>query len=577
MSMDPFFNNEPGLSPDLTDATHPNPMFDFLTGFVPRKLKDLFKWAEYLAFNSAHIYATTKKFGEYPITKLKFDTDNKELEERHRALHEDYLDTKGFLTKVSFDKFLYGNCFVSIYEPRIRWLKCDGCGTRTNIEYLQYEYVFDRVLFKFTCPVKSCKRKCQVRPSDEKLLDPTEINLIRWDPKLMDIKHNPVTGHAAYYYTIPASLVQDMKKGDRTILDHMPLEFLICAQKKVPFKFAKDSLYHLKVPGPAGVEVQWGLPPITSAIKLFLFAATLRKANEAIALEHIVPMRVLYPQASDQMGSPVEKINLSQWKSEIQNNYKQYRRDPLHVMLAPVPVGVQDIGGQGRALLTFSEVQEAEKNIMLSMGVPPEFLLGGLGQNSGEVTLRMLENQLQTHVDDLNKLVSWISRKVTVFLEYGAVPTAMEDFKVLDDIELKQLLVKVWEAGKLDDAHVFEALNLEPSLVRERLKQEALDNARHQQETQVEIQKMQNSLSQQAQQKANAGGGLQYNVQAITQMAQQQAQQLSSMDVGTRRSELHAMQASDPVMYACTVQALEQITTSQEQSAKTQMAQGGAS
>lgn len=24
--------------------SHPNPMFDFLSGFVPRKLKDLFRW-----------------------------------------------------------------------------------------------------------------------------------------------------------------------------------------------------------------------------------------------------------------------------------------------------------------------------------------------------------------------------------------------------------------------------------------------------------------------------------------------------------------------------------------------------
>lgn len=566
----------PGDSPLFpTDASHPNPMFDFLTGFVPRKLKDLFKWAEYLAFSSAHVYAVVKKFGEYPITHLAYDTDNVAEEERHREMFETHLNIKGFLTKVSFDKFLYGNCFVSLYEPRKRWLECSYCGTRTDIEHINYEYIFDRVLFKFKCPVKKCGKTCQVRPKDEKLRDAREINLIRWDPKLIDIKHNPITGHSSYYYTIPQWLVQDVRKGDRTILDHLPIEFLLCIQKKTPFKFAKDALYHLKVPGPAGVEAHWGFPPITAAIKLFLFAATLRKANEAIALEHIVPFRVLYPQASSNAGDPVSQINLAQWRAELEQNYRRYRKDPLHVMLAPIPVGVQDIGGQGRALLTITEVQEAEKNIVLSMGVPPEFLLGGLGNNKGEITLRMLENQLQTHVEDLNKLVAWVSRKVCAFMDYKHVSTRMADFKMLDDTELKQFMFQLWSAGKLDDARIFESLDINPKVTRERRKQEAIDETRLQMETKAEIDKLQNSLSAQAAQKAMMGAGLNYNIQAIIQAAQQQASQLGGLDEGSRKSALAEMQSTDPVMYAVVVQQLEQITTAQEAQARTQVRQGG--
>lgn len=571
MTMDPMANLAPGDSVFPTDATHPNPMFDFLTGFVPRKLKDLFKWAEYLAFSSAHIYAVIKKFGEYPITKLVFDTDNTELETKHRELYEKHLNLKGFLTKVSFDKFLYGNSFISIYEPRKRWLQCSHCGTRTDIHYVNYEYIFDRVLFKFKCPVKRCGKVSQVRPLDEKLKDPSEINLIRWDPKLMDIKHNPITGHSTYYYTIPQWLVQDVKKGDRTILDHLPVEFLVCMQKKLPFKFAKDSLYHLKVPGPAGVEAHWGFPPITAAIKLFLFAATLRKANEAIALEHIVPMRVLYPQAASAAGDPISQINLAQWRSELEQNYRRFRRDPLHVMIAPVPVGVQDVGGQGRALMVGPEIKDAEQNIMLSYGVPPEFLMGGLGTNKGEITLRMLENQLQTHIDDLNQLISWLSRKISVFLEYEKVGTKMADFKMLDDIEMKQLLMQIWQTGKLDDGRLFEAMDIDPKLTRERRKQEAIDETRLQQETQAEVAKLQNSLSQQAQQKAQQGAGLNYNIQAIVQAAQQQASQLGGLDEGSRKSALAEMQSTDPVMYAVVVQQLEQITTAQEAQARAQV------
>jgi hypothetical protein len=573
MSMDPFSGAEGSIYP--TDATHPNPMFDFLTGFVPRKLKDLFKWAEFLAYSSAHVYAVIKKFGEYPITKLEYTTNNDAAEQRHKELFEVHLPLKGFCTTISFDKHLYGNGFISIYEPIKRWLVCPSCTVKTDIQYVAYEYNPDRVLFKFRCPNKKCQKTAQVRPTDEKLKDASKINLIRWDPKLMDIKHNPVTGHSTYYYTLPPDLIQDVRKGDRTILDHLPLEFLTCVQKKTTFKFGPDALYHLKVPGPAGVQAHWGFPPITAAIKLFLFAATLRKANEAIAMEHIVPMRILYPQASSVAGDPISQINLAQWRHEIEENYRRFRRDPLHVMIAPVPVGVQDVGGQGRALLTIQEVQEAEKNIMLSMGVPPEFLLGGLGTNKGEITLRMIENQLQTHIEDLNKMVAWIERKVSAFLGYDSIPTRLADFKMLDDSERKQFLLELWKAGKLGDGKVMETVDLDARDAREERKQEAIDETRMQMEMQSEVSKLQNSLAAQAQQKATMGAGLSYNVQAIVQAAQQQAQQLSGMDEGSRKSALAEMQSTDPVMYAVTVQQLEQITTSQEAQARAQTRQAG--
>lgn len=573
--MDPLFGTGAGNPLFPGDATHPNPMFDFLTGFVPRKLKDLFKWAEFLAYSSAHVYAVIKKFGEYPITTLVYDTKNPGEEALHKQLFETHLDLKGFLTKVSFDKFLYGNCFVSIYEPRKRWLVCPTCKTKTDIQYVNYEYLFDRVLYKFKCPEKKCNRTCMVRPEDESLRDASQVNLIRWDPKLMDIKHNPITGHSSYYYTIPQWLIQDVKKGDRTILDYLPIEFLICIQKKTTFRFGADTLYHLKVPGPAGVEAHWGFPPITAAIKLFLFVATLRKANEAIALEHIVPMRVLYPQAASQAGDPVSQVNLARWQAELEQGVKDFRKDPLAVKFSPVPIGVQDIGGQGRSLMTISEVQEAEKNIILSMGVPPEFLTGGLGNNKGEITLRMLENQLQTHIEDLNKLVAWLERRLSTFLCYQSVPTRMADFKLLDDMEQKQMLFSLWQAGKLDDSRMFESLDIDPKLTRERRKQETIDETRMQMETQAAVQKLQSSLAAQAQQKAMQGQGTSYNIQAVVQAAQEHAMQLGSLDEGMRKSELASLQSSDPVMYACVVQQLEQINTSQEAQARSQVRQGG--
>jgi len=72
-------------------AAHSNPMFDYLTGFVPRKLKDLFKWAEYLGFHSAHVYGVVRKFGEYPITRFIYESTSEEEKTRHKKLFEENL------------------------------------------------------------------------------------------------------------------------------------------------------------------------------------------------------------------------------------------------------------------------------------------------------------------------------------------------------------------------------------------------------------------------------------------------------------------------------------------------------
>lgn len=558
------------LSP--RDAAHPNPMFDFLTGFIPRRLKDLFRWAEYLAYSSAHIYAVIKKFGEYPITRFIYETESDKEKERHKEFFERHARVKGFLTKVSFDKFLYGNVFVSMYEPFKRYLKCTHCKSRHAADIVEWTYDPDRVLFKFQCPEPRCKAQVSCRPDDQKLLDPSRITLIRWDPKAIDIEHNPVTNQSIYYYNIPEWLRTAVRRGARNMVNTMPYELLLAMKKDKVFKFAPDQLYHLRVPGPSGVEEQWGFPPITSAIKLFLFAATLRKANEAIAMEHITPMRVLYPQANGQNGDPISNMNLGLWKDEVERNYRRFRRDPLHVMISPTPIGVEDIGGNGRALLTLGEVQEAEKNIVLSLGVPMEFITGGLGQVRGEITLRQIENQLQTHIEDLNDLIQWIENKASRFLNYKSIKVRLADFKMIDDVENKQMLFSLWQAKKVSDTRMAEALNLDLEAERKQMMEDQLADARMQMKLQVLMDKLQNSLSSKAQQQAAAsqGGAPQYDQQQMRAAAEQTAQPLMQLDEGSRQSRLIELEKEDWPMYCMVRDVMEQAKTDQDAQARAQ-------
>lgn len=556
-------------------TSHPNPMFDFLTGFVPRRLKDLFRWAEYLAYSSAHVYAVIKKFGEYPITRFVYETESVEERARHKRLVEKNLRGKGFLTKVSFDKFLYGNVFVSVFKPFKRFLRCGHCKNLTAIERVAYKYNREEALFEFACTVESCRRANRVAPTDVRTQTPEAIRLIRWDPKQIEIDHNPVTDQSVYYYAIPEWMRDAVGRGARHLINTMPFELLAAMRRGKVFRFRDGEVYHLKVPGPAGVEAQWGFPPITSAIKNFLFAATLRKANEAIALERITPMRILHPAQSTPMGDPNSGLNLGGWADRVRDNYLRYRNDPLHLMISPVPIGVQDIGGDGRALLTLGEVQEAEKNIILSMGVPMEFLTGGLGQTRGEITLRMIENQLQTHIEDLNDLIQWIDDKCAAFLGYRNVVVRLADFKMIDDQDSKSMTFALWQAGTASDTRMHEALNMDYHAEIRQKTEDLLAAERENMRRESEIAKLRNSLSAQAQRQAQASQtGQLYDTQAVIAEAQRIAAEMAQLDPGSRQSQMDGLQGRDPVMYNQVRGELEQMKQDQDQQARSAVAQG---
>lgn len=570
MSIDLSF--DPTVYPRNT-AAHPNPLHDYSTGFIPHRLKDVMRWGEYLLANSPHVRAVIKKFGEYPITSFVYETTSPNERERHRELYERVLNVKGLLTRASCDKMTYGNVLISFYQPFNRFLVCPSCGpgkSKTNIRQLDYKFTIEKTQFKFTCPV--CKHDAVAQVEDVKVFDKKRIRFIFWDPKSININHNPITGESVYYYEIPEQLIERVASGDKVLINSMPMEFLKAMRKKRLFRFADGQLYHMKEPGPSGFAAQhgWGFPPVTTAIKLFMFAATLRKANEAIALEHITPMRILFPQAAGASGDPYSTISLDTWKRELLDAVRRKRVDPLHIVTLPTAVGIENLGGDGRAMLTLGELQEAEKNIVLAFGVPLEFLEGGLGQTRGEITLRMIENQLQTHIEDLNGLLEWIEQKLADFFGFSPVYVKLRDFKMVDDSEKKQFVLQLWSQGKVSDTTVAEMFDVDLEHERDQRSQDTLDDLRAQIDLQAAQQKIQNSLSMQAQQQAMMGqsNGLQYDQQAVVAQADQIAQELMGLDVGTRRSRLDALKSEDLVMAAVVRERLEQMQQDEQAAMK---------
>jgi len=561
---------------------HPNPLFDYLTTFVPRKLKSLFTYCDYLYYNSPQIFAALNKFAVYPVTDLIYETDNPKLKAKYKNLLERTINLKTILVTTGIDRHVYGNSFISIYFPFKRFLECPECHNRRNIRHVAYKFKMKGKTHGFYYTCHECRKSVKGKVVDEKLRFPKGINIIRWDPKHIEIDGNAITGECEYYYEIPGYLKERIRAGDKHLLATTPLAFIDCVAQKKLFKFAKGKIYHMKADAPAGIDNRWGFPPLTSTLKHFFYAAVLRKANEAIALEHIVPFRVMHPQQSTASSDPTVTISLSNWLNETKMNLQAWRKDPLHLMFSPVPIGVTNVGGQGRALMVTGEIVEAENSIIAAMGIPREFLYGGLSATGSGVTLRMLENQLLSYTTQLLDAGQWITDQCAEFLGWKKISIDLEPFKLVDDVQQKAAILQAHQLSGgtlISNTTMGSMFGIDVDKERGTREQEAIAESRSQYETQQKLEEQQSTMADRARASSQSEQPQSYDQQEVIAQADQIVQQLATMDDGMRKSYLHSLQVEDMVMYAVVIQRWEEFQTQNNAIARDQMQQqqqGGA-
>ena len=558
--------------------SHGNPLYDWLSTLSPRKLKDLFKLAEYLMFNASGVYAAATQYFSYTVTDLTYHTASPMLKMSYQRLNRKSLRTLLQCLVACIDRCVYGNHFCSVYFPFYRFLQCRSCGLKRQIAYIQQvQYDYKNAEFTADCP-KCCSAAERMRVVDEPDRNPDRMRTICWDPKLIDIDYNPVTRESVYYWTIPKELKERVLAGDRHIIDTMPMEILRAMPDDRLFRFAPDAIFHLKAEGPSGIENQWGFPPLASTIKLFFYTAILRKANEAIALDYVVPMRIMSPEGQSQNGDPIIQLSGERWRHEMEKNIRLWRRDPLHIMFSPTPVNVVHLGGQARTLLTLGELSAAEDSILAALGIPKEFLYGNF-QGSGfanGVQLRMMENKLRPLTERLVDLAQWVNDKAAKYLGWKQIQVDLAPVKLVDDVQQKQMLMALNQASPTGQPlasgrTLQQAFDLDPEKETEILYQEQMAAARSQQRLQGDLSRAQQNM----QQVASGGSGQQGSGrQQVLDQAAQVVQELGQMDPSVRKSQLAALEGQDPVLYAVVKVQLEDQQQSERAQATAQVRGG---
>lgn len=444
--------------------------FNFESFFLPKTLKELFKYSAHMFITNDAINPAIEKLAEYPITEFIFrpilrekegtDEYKKALEQRGAItrtwehLFENHYMAKSFAIKLSTNYYVYGNAFVSVYEPFNRILICGQCNEHHMVSKVKWEWDKSKLQFKIT-KCHKCGFKGLAKFYDKPITDdPTKINLISWYPGLIDIDFDPYSGSREYYVSIPEDQVEKIKRGNKLMLEKTPKEVIEAVRMNrgkrdatPKIKLRRDNIFHLLRPtvDMPGAENPWGMPVTVSVLRNILYLTVMKRAQLALMLDHIIPFRVLFP-GSDVGANTTMPIDLGDWRKRMQGELKKWKRDPLYIMLSPIPLEQTQIGGQGKSLMVYPEMKQTREEILQGINVPLEFVQGGLTFTGSSVSLRMLENTLMNQVEQVIKCFRWICRRVAQISGLELVEADLRQFKMADDVQMKQLMFAMWQA-----------------------------------------------------------------------------------------------------------------------------------
>jgi len=428
---------------------YPNQFFDLSQQYMPPTIKELFRWCTFYFYNSPIIGASIKKISRYPITDLIFDDEHESVRDIWKKVLVDSLKIKDRLMEINLDYHVYGNAFVSLHLPYTRFLICGSCKARQPIR--QWEWSFRMATFQFQGQCNKCGVSGPVEVKDVPYKDYKAVKLIRWNPENMQIKFNEYTGRYVYMYTVPAKLKNAVNRGDKDILEDIPLIVLEAIRKRRMIRFSEDNLRHLKATTLAEQDQGWGKPAIIHVLKDMFYFYTLRRAQEAIALEHIVPFDVIYPLPNAQQD-PYIHTDLASWRQQIEHVIRKHRADPNFKAVIPIPVGFGRLGGDGKALLLSPELNYLTQTIVGGMGMQSDMILGGMNWTGSSITLRMLENDFIQNRSQLLDLTCWIKDKLRIWLGLPDCDSVrFSDFRMADDVQKNQQLIGLNAQGKVSD------------------------------------------------------------------------------------------------------------------------------
>jgi hypothetical protein len=451
-----------------------SPFDDFSSSYIPNELDDVFKLSEEMWIRMGMWRQGLQRIIKYFITELEFtgETMDYQEEKEWKRLCNKVLQIPKILGNIGEDFLVYGNSINSIHVPFIRHLKCPKCHLEVPAKFVDYTYRDGKFYWKCKGRLtngQSCDYDGEFIRIDRKDPSPDKIHNIRWSVHEIDLITNPLSGYTEYYWTPPDTIKEKLHgKNSRFYSSRLPYEVIKCAEDSgLKLKLDNSTTYHMKIDTLSGIKMGgWGLPPILSNFSDIWYVQTLRKYNEAIAMDYMVPLRVITPapmrSSPDEGLDPMYNLESAPgFMSQVLEMISDRRKNPTGWYALPFPVQYGPVGGEGTQMAAPDLEKHAIGTLLNNMGVPLDFFEGTLNMAAAPIALRQLEKTWDFLVLEFNAWVDWFVDNVATITGRERVDASLKPTTIVEDLARKQLLLELAYGGKVSEQTAFDEFNID--------------------------------------------------------------------------------------------------------------------
>lgn len=448
----------------------PDPFLDYASVIMPRNNNDVLRWAEFIWLSNGTYRMAASRVVRYFLTRIEIDGVSDEEKERYQKYLNDDIGLLEFMSHMGDDWHAYGNAFVSIYIPFVRFLRCSKCGAEKPISRVNYEFRD----FAFYSECRACNYKGEFKHVDRRTGDPEKVKLIRWSPHQIKIMYHPVSGDTDYYWEIPERFRAVIRKGLRFYLESTPWEIVEAIRDRKLLRFNTGTIFHMKEDTISGIHsAGWGVSRILSNFKLAYYIQILKRYHEALALDYIVPFRVLTPVARNSpQADPLIHSNLGSFGGRVMTMINQHRRDPATWHWLPFPVEYQSLGGEAKQLTGHELVDQALDEMLNAIGIPAEMYKGTITAQAAPTALRLFQQTWMHLVYGFNRFINWVIDTLSTNFHWDKAHGKLQPVTLADDLDRRNLLLQLMSGNLISKELAFRSIGADVKEEMERILKE---------------------------------------------------------------------------------------------------------
>ncbi len=556
--------------------------------------------------------AIANRVVSYFITDITFEGEsNKKERDALRDVLVRMLSLFAKMQQAGHEWAVYGNAFVRCVEPFDRYLIDDRNGSYKAIaiaSYPEHLVKYNWSDLTYTVPdltvaknMSRKKRKLGGLPTvtlkfrDKPAAAPDRFSIVFLDPRFVSLDKAHHSDSVQYIYTIPPSMDARIKTGVLHEINNTPRGLLEAVANNKDYRYHSGEVYHFKAPTVTGIsDSGWGLPEVISNYHSIHQLQVYRKADAAIAMDYLHPMRIFTPDESSGVNDPVMSLNSAFHTAQLQKLIAAHRKDGTSMHALPFKVGYHELGGNGKQMILQEVVTAYTDALFDGMGFPRELYRGSMNVEQLPNAIRMFERHYEWLYHALNGMLEFVSNTVQRAMDTDAIKVSLKRPVMAYTAEWMQIKMQLAANREIPRGDVYPDIGIsdpEGAAVLAAMEDQEIQRRTGELAAKFEKEKTQGSMADvaimAAEQSAGAppagggapppgGGGAppsggpggQYAVDPgadplqITQRAQEIAAQWIQMHASqpnSHRKEMQMCEATNPTLYASAKQEMEKM------------------